>query len=108
MPAPALVSTTTLCPAATYSRTAPGVRPTRYSCVLISLGTPIFMATSAVWHASFSRREQRFISRRNLRTYRQIVQKFNEIWHYGAGFQTYGPRQDRHDDSRRTQRQRAG
>src|SRR5258708_4000829 len=30
----------TLWPAAAYSRTAPGVRPTRYSCTLISLGTP--------------------------------------------------------------------
>src|SRR3954453_19173949 len=40
MPPPAPVSTVTSCPAATYSRTAPGVSPTRYSCTLISLGTP--------------------------------------------------------------------
>ena len=40
MPLPAPVSTVTWCPAATYSRTAPGVSPTRYSWTLISLGTP--------------------------------------------------------------------
>src|SRR3990167_4748830 len=44
MPSPAFVSTITRCPAATYSRTASGVSPTRYSCVLISLGTPTSMA----------------------------------------------------------------
>src|ERR1700719_28906 len=47
MPAPAPRSTRTLCPAATYSRTAEGVSPTRYSCTLISLGTPTRIESSA-------------------------------------------------------------
>src|SRR5579863_4882076 len=41
MPAAALCSTVTLWPCNTSSRAPAGVRPTRYSCVLISLGTPI-------------------------------------------------------------------
>ncbi len=40
MLAPAPVSTSTSWPWATYSRTEPGVRPTRYSWFLISLGHP--------------------------------------------------------------------
>src|SRR5258708_30317612 len=40
MPPPALVSTTTWWPCATSSRTEVGVRPTRYSWVLTSFGTP--------------------------------------------------------------------
>src|SRR5271168_3453079 len=40
MPAPAPVSTMTRWPRATSSRTEPGISPTRYSWVLISLGTP--------------------------------------------------------------------
>src|SRR6185312_15519972 len=43
MPAPAPDCTSTRWPRATYSRTAPGVRPTRYSWVLISVGTPTSM-----------------------------------------------------------------
>src|SRR5829696_9099913 len=41
MPAPAPVSTSTSWPRWTNSRTEPGTSPTRYSCVLTSLGTPI-------------------------------------------------------------------
>src|ERR1700759_4495130 len=41
MPADALCSTVTRCPCVTNSRTPAGVRPTRYSWGLISLGTPI-------------------------------------------------------------------
>src|SRR5258706_2546459 len=41
MPAPAWLSTITVWPWVTNSRTEPGISPTRYSCVLISLGTPI-------------------------------------------------------------------
>src|SRR4051812_18140619 len=40
MPAPAPLSTSTSWPWATYSRTEPGVSPTRYSWFLISLGQP--------------------------------------------------------------------
>src|SRR5260221_5223805 len=40
MPAPAPLSTRTLWPCAISSRAEPGIRPTRYSWVLISLGTP--------------------------------------------------------------------
>src|SRR5690606_34070173 len=40
MPAPAPLSTSTSWPWATYSRTAPGVSPSRYSLFLISLGQP--------------------------------------------------------------------
>src|SRR3954466_3436542 len=43
MPAPAFVSTMTSWPAAAYSRAAPGVSPTRYSCDLISFATPTFI-----------------------------------------------------------------
>src|SRR5437667_10897915 len=44
---PALVSTTTWCPSATSSRTEVGVRPTRYSCVLTSFGTPMITRISS-------------------------------------------------------------
>src|SRR5207244_12913710 len=47
MPAPAFVSTTTWCPCATSSRTEVGVRPTRYSCVLTSFGTPMITRISS-------------------------------------------------------------
>src|SRR2546429_1287225 len=47
MPAPAFVSTTTWWPAATTSRTEVGVRPTRYSCVLTSFGTPRIIRISS-------------------------------------------------------------
>src|SRR5690242_20333824 len=40
MPRPAPFSTITSCPCATASRAEVGVRPTRYSCVLTSRGTP--------------------------------------------------------------------
>src|SRR5689334_8864888 len=46
MPAPALVSTSTLWPWWISSRTEEGTRPTRYSWVLIYLGTPISMMVS--------------------------------------------------------------
>src|SRR5579883_20805 len=42
MPAAAPRSTSTSCPWRTSSRTPAGGRPTRYSCVFTSLGTPIF------------------------------------------------------------------
>src|SRR5690348_10367959 len=45
MPMPALVSTSTSWPAWTSSATEAGVRPTRYSWFLISLGTPTRMAS---------------------------------------------------------------
>src|SRR5438132_10606033 len=56
MPAPAFVSTTTWCPCATSSRTEVGVRPTRYSCVLTSFGTPTITRVSS----SLSRLRQSF------------------------------------------------
>src|SRR3989442_13399997 len=59
MPAPAFVSTTTWCPSATSSRTEVGVRPTRYSCVLTSFGTPMITRISS----SLSRLGERFDQR---------------------------------------------
>src|SRR5258708_4762854 len=58
MPAPAFVSTTTWWPAATTSRTDVGVRPTRYSWVLTSFGTPRIIA-GALWRADLDRRSAR-------------------------------------------------
>src|SRR5271166_6674289 len=43
MPLPAPVSTSTWWPARTNSRTPAGTNPTRYSWILISFGTPIFI-----------------------------------------------------------------
>src|SRR3954465_3812183 len=40
IPVPAFLSMRTECPCATNSRADVGVRPTRYSCVFTSLGTP--------------------------------------------------------------------
>src|SRR4051812_8275610 len=51
MPEPALVSISTSWPCATYSRTAPGVNPTRYSWFLISFGHPIRMQRSSPFAA---------------------------------------------------------
>src|SRR5919202_3939637 len=47
MPAAASRSTSTSCPCETSSRAPAGVRPTRYSCVLISFGTPILTPYSS-------------------------------------------------------------
>src|SRR6185369_7710697 len=49
MPSPAPACTMTSCPADTYSRTAIGVKPTRYSWGLISRGTPTFISAPWVW-----------------------------------------------------------
>ena len=59
MPTPALVSTTTSWPAAVSSATEAGVRPTRYSWTLISLGTPtrIFRAPLIKTGGSIAGRE---------------------------------------------------
>src|ERR1035438_10866639 len=43
MPLPAPVSTSTWWPARANSRTPAGTNPTRYSWILISFGTPIFI-----------------------------------------------------------------
>src|SRR3954452_17634772 len=47
MPAPAPVSTNTSWPCAAYSRTEPGVSPTRYSWFLISFGQPTRIESSS-------------------------------------------------------------
>src|SRR5260221_2446455 len=46
MPPPAPLSTSTLWPWSTSSRTLPGTSPTRYSCVFISFGTPTSIVLS--------------------------------------------------------------
>ncbi len=48
MPAPAPLSTITLWPWWTSSRTLPGTSPTRYSWVLIYFGTPTSMIVSSL------------------------------------------------------------
>src|SRR3546814_114438 len=56
MPAPAFVSTITLWPWWTSSRTEDGTRPTRYSWFLISFGTPTSMMrcpSPVVWPVRF-------------------------------------------------------
>src|SRR5215217_6310668 len=45
-PSPAPACTTTSCPCSTSSRTPEGVSATRYSSVLISVGTPTFIRSS--------------------------------------------------------------
>src|SRR4051812_47992248 len=46
LPSPAPFSTNTSCPCFVSSRAPAGVMPTRYSRVLVSLGTPTFMVTN--------------------------------------------------------------
>src|SRR3954468_20023536 len=52
MPSPAAVSTITRWPLWTSSRTLAGTSPTRYSCVLISLGTPTSISGDLFQHVS--------------------------------------------------------
>src|SRR4051794_22152159 len=52
-PSPAPCCTSTSCPCSASSRTPDGVRATRYSSVLISVGTPTFMSCpSSSWWSS--------------------------------------------------------
>src|SRR5215831_18823476 len=53
--APALVSTSTLCPASTSDFTPEGTMPTRDSWSLTSLGTPIIMQISVIPHYQSAR-----------------------------------------------------
>src|SRR5580704_7880785 len=54
IPAPAPVSTRSSCPAAASSRTESGVNPTRYSCSLISFGTPIRIRQAPDQNAAYA------------------------------------------------------
>src|SRR5919205_1357880 len=53
-PSPAPACTTTSCPCSTSSRTPEGVSATRYSSVLISVGTPTFTLGFLSWADQFA------------------------------------------------------
>src|SRR6476660_8555246 len=99
----------TLWPAATYSRAAPGVRPTRYSCTLISFGTPTRIAgtpfSSLICRSDFG------LSPCNFGGYCDFMPETGRNPAIRAGIQTNETRADRsfrHDDSVGTRDQRPG